>query len=139
MAFGVNLTGIKEIEVALKKIDKQLTQDLSDEMNSSALTIASNAKRLAPVDMGFLRNSIGIEPSVNGLTYEVEAKAKYAAYIEFGTGGLVDVPTGYEDLAILFKGKGIRKVNIRPQAYLIPSFETEKSNLITRIKKLLNV
>lgn len=139
MAFGVNLTGIKEIEVALKKIDKQLTQDLSDEMNSSALTIASNAKRLAPVDMGFLRNSIGIEPSVNGLTYEVEAKAKYAAYIEFGTGGLVDVPAGYEDLAILFKGKGIRKVNIRPQAYLIPSFETEKSKLITRIKKLLNV
>lgn len=139
MSFGVNLTGIKEIELALKKIDKQLTQDLSDEINSSALTIASSAKRLAPVDMGFLRNSIGIEPSVSGLTYEVEAKAKYAAYIEFGTGGLVDVPAGYEDLAILFKGKGIKKVNIRPQAFLIPSFESEKPKLITRIKKLLNV
>ena len=139
MSFGVNLSGIKEIELALKKIDKQLTQDLSDEINSSALTIASSAKRLAPVDMGFLRNSIGIESSVSGLTYEVEAKAKYAAYIEFGTGGLVDVPAGYEDLAILFKGKGIRKVNIRPQAFLIPSFESEKPKLITRIKKLLNV
>jgi len=139
MSFGVNLSGIKEIQVALNKIDKQLTQDLSDEINSSALTIASSAKRLAPVDMGFLRNSIGIEPSVSGLTYEVEAKAKYAAYIEFGTGGLVDVPAGYEDLAILFKGKGIRKVNIRPQAFLIPSFESEKPKLITRIKKLLNV
>jgi len=139
MSFGVNLTGIKEIELALKKIDKQLTQDLSDEINSSALTIASSAKRLAPVDMGFLRNSIGIEPSVSGLTYEVEAKAKYAAYIEFGTGGLVDVPAGYEDLAILFKGKGVKKVNIRPQAFLIPSFESEKPKLITRIKKLLNV
>jgi hypothetical protein len=139
MSFGVNLSGIKEIQVALNKIDKQLTQDLSDEMNSSALTIASSAKRLAPIDMGFLRGSIGIDPSANGLTYDVEAKAKYAAYIEFGTGGLVDVPAGYEDLAILFKGKGIRKVNIRPQAFLIPSFESEKPKLITRIKKLLNV
>jgi hypothetical protein len=139
MSFGVNLSGIKEIQVALNKIDKQLTQDLSDEMNSSALTIASSAKRLAPIDMGFLRGSIGIDPSANGLTYYVEAKAKYAAYIEFGTGGLVDVPAGYEDLAILFKGKGVRKVNIRPQAFLIPSFESEKPKLITRIKKLLNV
>jgi HK97 gp10 family phage protein len=138
MAFGINLTGVKEIELALKKIDTKLKQDLSDEMNSSALTIASNAKKLAPVDLGFLRNSIGIEPSVNGLTYEVEAKAKYAAYIEFGTGGLVDVPVGYEDLAIRFKGKNIMKVNIRPQPYLVPSFETEKPKLIKRLKDMLN-
>ena len=138
MAFGINLTGVKEIELALKKIDTKLKQDLSDEMNSSALTIASNAKKLAPVDLGFLRNSIGIEPSVNGLTYEVEAKAKYAAYIEFGTGGLVDVPAGYEDLAIRFKGKNIMKVNISPQPYLIPSFETEKPKLIKRLKDMLN-
>lgn len=139
MAFGINLTGIKEIQTALKGIDTKLTQDLADEMNSSALTIASSAKRLAPIDMGFLRGSIGIDPSANGLTYDVEAKAKYAAYIEFGTGGLVDIPVGYEDLAILFKGKNIRKVNIRPQAFLIPSFETEKPKLISRIKKMLNV
>jgi len=138
MAFGINLTGVKEIELALKKIDNKLKQDLSDEMNSSALTIASNAKKLAPVDLGFLRNSIGIEPSVNGLTYEVEAKAKYAAYIEFGTGGLVDIPVGFEDLAIRFKGKNIMKVNIRPQPYLIPSFETEKPKLIKRLKDMLN-
>lgn len=138
MAFGVNLSGIKEIEIALKKIDKQVQQDVSDEMNASALTIASNAKRLAPVDMGFLRNSIGIEPSANGLTYEVEAKAKYAAYIEFGTGGKVDVPAGYEDLAVRFKGKGLRQVNIRPQPFLVPSFETEKSKLLQRLKKMFN-
>jgi hypothetical protein len=68
----------------------------------------------------------------------VEAKAKYAAYIEFGTGGLVDVPVGYEDLAIRFKGKNIMKVNIRPQPYLVPSFETEKPKLIKRLKDMLN-
>lgn len=138
MSFGINLSGIKEVELALKSIDTKLKQSVSDEINSSALTIASSAKRLAPVDMGFLRNSIGIEASASGLTYDVEAKAKYAAYIEFGTGGLVDVPAGYEDLAVRFKGKNIRKVNMRPQAFLIPSFETEKPKLISRLKKLFN-
>lgn len=139
MAFGVNLTGIKEIQNALKDIDTKLKQDLADEMNASALNIQSNAKKLAPVDLGFLRNRIELEIAANRLTYDVEAKAKYSAYIEFGTGGEVSVPAGYEDLAILFKGNNIRKVNIRPQAFLIPSFETEKPKLISRIKKMLNV
>jgi hypothetical protein len=137
MAFGINLTGIKEVENALKTMDKHLRQDVGDEINSSALKIMSDAKRLAPIDLGFLRGQISIEP-VNDLTYEVEAKAKYSAYIEFGTGGEVRIPAGYEDLAILFKGRGIRTVNIRPQPFLIPSYEAEKPKLIDRLKKLLN-
>ncbi len=67
-------------------MDKHLRQDVGDEINSSALKIMSDAKRLAPIDLGFLRGQISIEP-VNDLTFEVEAKAKYSAYIEFGTGG----------------------------------------------------
>lgn len=137
MAFGLNLTGIKEVENALKVMDKHLRQDVGDEINSSALKIMSDAKRLAPVDLGFLRGQISIEP-VNDLTYEVEAKAKYSAYIEFGTGGEVRIPAGYEDLAILFKGRGVRTVNIRPQPFLIPSYEAEKPKLIDRLKKLLD-
>jgi hypothetical protein len=97
----------------------------------------SDAKRLAPIDLGFLRGQISIEP-VNDLTYEVEAKAKYSAYIEFGTGGEVRIPAGYEDLAKIFKGRGVRTVNIRPQPFLIPSYEMEKPKLIDRLKKLLN-
>ena len=137
MAFGLNLTGIKEVENALKVMDKHLRQDVGDEINSSALKIMSDAKRLAPVDLGFLRGQISIEP-VNDLTFEVEAKAKYSAYIEFGTGGEVRIPAGYEDLAIMFKGRGVRTVNIRPQPFLIPSYETEKPKLIDRLKKLLD-
>jgi hypothetical protein len=137
MAFGINLTGIKEVENALKIMDKHLRQDVGDEINSSALNIMSSAKRLAPIDLGFLRGQISIEP-VNDLTYEVEAKAKYSAYIEFGTGGEVRIPAGYEDLAKIFKGRGIRTVNIRPQPFLIPSFEAEKPKLIDRLKKLLD-
>jgi HK97 gp10 family phage protein len=138
MAFGLNLTGIKEVENALKTMDKHLKQDVANEIKASSLTIMSNAKRLAPVDLGFLRGQISYNP-VSDLTYEVEAKAKYSAYIEFGTGGQVTIPAGYEDLAKLFKGRGLRTINIRPQPFLIPSYETEKPKLIQRLKKLLDV
>ena len=137
MAFGLNLTGIKEVENALKVMDKHLRQDVGDEIKASSLTIMSSAKRLAPIDLGFLRGQIAYEP-INDLTYEVQAKAKYSAYIEFGTGGEVRIPAGYEDLAILFKGRGVRTVNIRPQPFLIPSYEAEKPKLIDRLKKLLD-
>jgi HK97 gp10 family phage protein len=137
MAFGLNLTGIKEVENALKTMDKHLRQDIGNEIKASSLTIMSNAKRLAPIDLGFLRGQISYEP-ISDLTYEVQAKAKYSAYIEFGTGGEVRIPAGYEDLAILFKGKGLRTINIRPQPFLIPSYETEKPKLIQRLKKMLN-
>ncbi len=137
MAFGLNLTGIKEVKNALKTMDKHLRQDVGDEINASALTIQSSAKRLAPVDLGFLRNNIALVP-IGDLTFSVEAKAKYSAYIEFGTGGQVSIPAGYEDLAMMFKGRGLRTINIRPQPFLIPSYENEKPKLIQRLKKLLN-
>ena len=137
MAFVVNLSGLKDIQDSLKAIDGKLRQDVGDEINASALNIQNSAKRLAPVDLGFLRNNIALVP-IGDLTFAVEARAKYSPYIEFGTGGEVNVPAGYEDLAMMFKGKGIKKINIRPQPFLIPSYETEKPKLIDRLKKLLD-
>jgi HK97 gp10 family phage protein len=137
MAFVVRLDGLKDIQDALKNIDGKLRQNVGDEINASALNIQSSAKRLAPVDLGFLRNQIALVP-IGDLTIAVEARAKYSPYIEFGTGGQVKVPAGYEDLATMFKGRGLRTINIRPQPFLIPSYETEKPKLIQRLKKLLN-
>ncbi len=138
MAFVVKLDNLKGIQDALKGIDSKLREKVGDEINASALTIQNSAKRLAPVDLGYLRNNIALVP-IGDLTFAVECKAKYAAYVEFGTGGLVSVPAGYEELATIFKGKGIRTINIRPQPYLIPSYEIEKPKLIKRLKLLLDV
>ena len=61
-AFVVNLSGLKGIQDKLNKLDENLKVDLSNEINSSALTINKNAKRNVVVNYGFLRNSI-INPS----------------------------------------------------------------------------
>jgi HK97 gp10 family phage protein len=135
----LDIVNLSDIFKDLDKLDVKIQAEVRDEMNASALTIQSSAKRLAPVDLGFLRNSIYLkeDSKKKEIVFTVGAKAKYAPYIEFGTGTEVTVPSGYEELAIVFKGKNPAKVNIRPQPFLIPSFEAEKPKLIERITKLL--
>jgi hypothetical protein len=57
--------------------------------------------------------------------------------VEFGTGGTVNVPAGYEDFAMQFKGKGIRKINLKPRPYLIPAFESEIPILRKNIQNVI--
>ncbi len=137
MAITANISGLKELEKKLSKLGKEVEEGTANEINTSALTIQRNAKRNVVVDNGFLRNSISLEP-ISKLTYSVEAKAKYAPYVEFGTGGLVEIPNGYQEFAALFKGRGIRKVNLRARPFLIPAFETEIPQLMKRLNKLFN-
>jgi HK97 gp10 family phage protein len=137
MAITANITGLRELEKKLSKLSKDTEETVANEINNSALNIQRNAKRNVVVDNGFLRGSIRLEP-ISKLTYTVEAKAKYAAYVEFGTGGLVTIPIGYESYAALFKGKGIRKINLRARPFLIPAFESEIPQLMKRLNKLLN-
>ena len=137
MGITAKIDGIKAIQDKLNELSKESQQGLANEINNSALNIQRNAKRNVVVDNGFLRGSIGLEP-INELTYTVEAKAKYAPYVEFGTGGLVDIPAGYEQYAAIFKGKGIRKVNLRARPFLIPAFENEVPQLMKRLKDMFN-
>ena len=71
------------------------------------------------------------------IVYTVGSRLKYAPYVEFGTGGTVNVPAGYEDFAIQFKGKGIRKINLKPRPYLIPAFESEIPILRKNIQNVI--
>lgn len=174
MGVTVSLSGIDSIKTALENIDTKLKKEVSNEINASALTIQSNAKRLAPVNFGKLRNGIALVRN-NDLTFTVESKESYSPYIEFGTGGKVNVPADFQSYALTFKGqkggsfkemvdaltlwvkrkgigdgknnkglafviaRSILQKGMRPQPFLIPSYEEEKPKLIKRIKDLLNV
>ena len=104
MSFVLSLSGIKELEGKLNKLSTALKVDIGDEINASALNIENQAKRLAPVNLGQLRNSIGLTKD-GELTYSVAANASYAAYVEFGTGPQVNVPADFKSYAQQFKGK----------------------------------
>ena len=91
--------------------------------NETANNMVTDAKLKAPVDMGQLRSSIGKTTARVGFNKSIFfANAPYSAYVEFGTGGKVRIPSGFEELASRYKGKGIREVNINPQPFFIPAY-----------------
>lgn len=172
--FTFDISGISEVFKYFDKLDKTIQVNVKNEVNASALNIQSGAKRLAPVNFGQLRNSIYLkEKNVEGgFVFSVGSNAKYAPYVEFGTGGKVSIPKGFEQLASGFKGKragsfkdmvealtlwvskknigngndkstayaiaiSILRKGLRPQPFLIPSFEAEKPKLINNIKKVI--
>lgn len=52
-----------------------------------ATDIQATAQRLAPVDTGFLRSSIGVTYSGAGASFsaQIAATAEYAGFVEYGT------------------------------------------------------
>jgi HK97 gp10 family phage protein len=136
---------IEGLDALIKRIGKlapEIAKEVAMEVNASALAIQSKARRSVAsnsTDKGRLVGSIQLKEVNTGdkIMYTVGSALRYAPYVEFGTGGTVNVPAGYEDFAIQFKGKGIRKVNLRPRPYLIPAFESEMPILRKNIKNVI--
>lgn len=135
MATNVNIKGLDKLIKDLRKLGIKGQQAIEDTTESTAREIELNAKTLAPVNKspkitgGSLRQGIVALP-IDKTNWKVVSSVRYAAYMEFGTGGLVEVPAELQDVAIKFKGKGIRQVNLRPQPYLYPAFVKGRINYI---------
>tara|TARA_R110000796_G_scaffold149826_1_gene266640 strand:- start:350 stop:781 length:432 start_codon:yes stop_codon:yes gene_type:complete len=103
----------------------------------TAKEIELDAKQKAPVNLGKLRQGINVV-KVNEYLYKVVARERYSAYMEFGTGGLVSVPSELKELAIQFKGAGVKQINIRPQPFLYPALLNGRVNYLKDLKAQLN-
>lgn len=68
---------------------EQLSRDVEDQakdiVKQATLQTERNAKQLAPVDTGYMRNSISSSFTHGGLVGTVTANAEYALFVEFGT------------------------------------------------------
>ena len=136
------IEGLDALIKRLGKLPIEIEKEVAEEVNASALNIQSKAKKSVAAnstDNGTLLGSIQLVSVLKDkrILYTVGSRLKYAPYVEFGTGGTVNVPAGYEDFAIQFKGKGIRKINLRPRPYLIPAFESEMPILRKNIQNVI--
>jgi hypothetical protein len=136
------IEGLDALIKRLGKLPIEIEKEVAEEVNASALSIQNKAKKSVAAnstDNGTLLGSIQLVSVLKDkrILYTVGSRLKYAPYVEFGTGGTVNVPAGYEDFAIQFKGKGIRKVNLRPRPYLIPAFESEMPILRKNIQNVI--
>ena len=136
------IEGLDALIKRLGKLPIEIEKEVAEEVNASALSIQNKAKKSVAAnstDNGTLLGSIQLVSVLKDkrILYTVGSRLKYAPYVEFGTGGTVNVPAGYEDFAIQFKGKGIRKINLRPRPYLIPAFESEIPILRKNIQNVI--
>ena len=117
-------------EKSIVKINEKTAQEI-------VLNAKVNAKNLGVFDNGKLVQGIATN-SEGKLNQVVFAKEKYSAYMEFGTGGLVSVPSELKEVAAKFKGKGIKKINIQPRPFLYPAFVKGRVQYLEDLKAKLN-
>jgi len=120
-----------------KKLDNLRTFDkktLTNELGRAGLDIARIANKAAPRKYGTLGQSIRSEKK--GKTVEIIAGAKYAPYVEFGTGAFVNfddmlelgIPKSY---AAQFKGA--KPGYMKPQPFFFGSARIGLKKLLMRL------
>ena len=137
----INKTDLKKLENKLEDLRRISEKELSKEVGQTVALSSRRMKQNVVVDLGTLRQSI-----VFGVTRSkgfVKAKAKYAPYVEFGTGRIVNlkdmqelgIPDSY---AAQFKGRGIKEVNLPARPFFFSSVRTEFRKMLDRVNDKLN-
>ena len=135
----INAQDLAMLNKKLKKLKKFSEQKFSNEIGYTAADIISKATSKVPVDTGNLKQSLSYGSQKNQAY--VEANAKYAPYVEFGTGGSIST-TDAQELGIsssmiktMFKGQGKREVTMKPQPYFFNSVREGFNALLMRLRK----
>lgn len=102
----------KGVEAKLNNAKGEVAKTMLSELNRFGLLMEGDARRLAPIDEGFLAGKIQhIPATLQNLKTDVIVAANYAAYIEFGTRAfgaayVSSLPPDWQAYAATFKGKG---------------------------------
>jgi HK97 gp10 family phage protein len=136
--FYITSPGLTRLIQRLKKLGPEMEKLVEAEIADTALRIERRAAQWAPKDMGFLHNSIKAERYA-ALQWQVSAQVRYAAFVEFGTGGLVDIPAGLEEYARKFMAPRPvkREVNLPARPFFFPAYRAESAELDKRLKTIL--
>lgn len=123
-----------------KMLGKEGEQEFEEVTKVNAKEITRYAKSYAPSNKAStgsdLKQSIH-EFKVRDMGYRVQVEKNYGPYVEFGTGTMVDVQPEWREMAWLFKGKGIKQVNISPQPFLYPAYRRVRLEYIRQLEKTL--
>lgn len=90
MTITIETAGFKELAADLGDASFRVTAQAALVVAKTAHDIERDAKILAPVDTGFLKNSISSD--IRALTAIVGPTASYASYVEFGTSRMSPEP-----------------------------------------------
>jgi len=131
--------GVNNAISQIRRLGREAILQMEAETEAVARGIELQAKNLAPTDLGKLGQSIKAE-KVTNLRWKIVAGgliAPYAPFVEFGTGAMVSVPEEWKEIAIKFKGKGIKQVNLPARPYMYPAFKEGQRKYLERLKAII--
>jgi len=135
----MEIKGLNSVISKIRKAGEEAERDIEAVTELVARNIEKNAKVSAPKNLGKLAQSIQAVKT-ESTKWNIEAGgvlAPYAPFVEFGTGGTVEVPEELTEMALKFKGNGIRQINLKPRPYLYPSLLKGRSEYLDKLKKVL--
>jgi hypothetical protein len=146
---GVEIVGVNELLAGFKKYKLESDRAISLAVRDTAMAVEKDAKER--LRSGLQQNPKHVRhsrllTSVRRMKQHeqdqfeavVGTDVEYAPYIEFGTGDFVEIPEGAEEVAAIYKGKGIRKVNIRAVSFLNYAAVKNGKKFIESLTKWLN-
>ena len=98
------IKGIDRVLKRFKRFGEEGEKVIAATTEEVARNIMLDARVNAPKNNGKLAQSINYQPSENKLNYTIDVSSPYGAYVEFGTGRKVSVPTELKDVASKFRG-----------------------------------
>lgn len=131
--------GSKEIERALNKWSDKIEREVKRIIHETALLIQSQARALAPTDSGYLRKSIVVDTSSDGLTALISVGAEYGIYIEYGTGIYAVNGNGRKDPWVFYDeqyGRFVFTRGMRAQPFWFLSLDIGKKYYDQEMKNL---
>ena len=96
--------GLQEVLKNLQKFGAAAAVEIDKTTEEIVINIVADAKINAPKNLGKLGQSIE-KVKIKESNYKAVAHKEYAAYVEFGTGTKVQVPTEMQKIASQFKNK----------------------------------
>lgn len=147
----IDKADLTRLQNKMKELQKLDRQGLSNELGAFALKSVAQMQAEFPSILldpekstGDLRRSI--TATAQNKQVILEAGMKYAPYVEFGTGRMVDlqhlkklgIPESY---AMQFKGRGIREVNLPARPFFFTTIRRQLKVLLKsidqKIKKII--
>lgn len=125
------ITGIQQALRDMQQLTNKVNRAKRVAEKRVAEQMAADARALAPQDKGLLIASIDVKQDETSTT--LVAEAGYAAYQEFGTGPLTQVPQGLESYAKEFFVNGEGR-NL-PTPFFFPAVFKNRDNVILEVEK----
>ena len=141
--FNVSIKGGDALVRKLQKATETIQIETVKIINESVKEISNAAKARVPVKTGYLKGSIGYTTYQEGEGATVYANARYAPYVEFGTGdfgfGIPVYPninmTELEAYALTFKRKK-QTIGMPYRPFMFNSYSEVLGKMVNKIKKI---